>query len=81
VHNADDSGDAGSSNAQQSNSAIVGHYVVVNGSYEKANVREIDDDGKYYNMNKSYDDPCQIDEQVAYYKWLADMGTTSHITH
>jgi len=81
AHNTDDSGDAGSSNAQQSNSAIVGCYVVVNGSYEEANVGEIDDDGEYYNMNKSYDDPCQIDERVAYYKWLADMGTTSHITH
>ena len=58
----------------------MGRYVVVNGAIEESYVGE-DCNGEYYNMNKSYDDPCEINEQVGYYEWLADSGMTLHITH
>jgi len=61
VQNAENNADAGPSNDLQTNNTIVGHSVVVNGAIEELYVGE-DCDGKYYNMNKSYDDPCEIDK-------------------
>ena len=41
-----------------------------------------DDDGQYFNYDMfNVSDSLAIDERVSYYDWVADTGTTSHITN
>ena len=41
-----------------------------------------DNDGQHFNYNMfNVSDTFAMDEHVTYYGWVADLGTTSHITN
>ena len=44
-------------------------------------MEEEDYDGEYYNMDEFDDVNNAVDERLCFYDWLADSGTTSHVTN